>query len=139
MWLASIIATIIRRVSSGHNNSRRGRGKGRAVARSARPQNLEPSHAVRIVRQLLIFVKGIRPLSARGHLLNTFIYSGIALKVGRTTTEAENSARASAFVLCCRDFLRGGIAGESTSLRSLSAGHFTKNSYSCNQSETLPA
>jgi hypothetical protein len=27
------------------------------VARSARPQNLEPSHAVKIVRQLLTFVK----------------------------------------------------------------------------------
>jgi hypothetical protein len=30
------------------------------VAKSARPQNLEPSHAVKIVRQLLTFVKGTR-------------------------------------------------------------------------------
>jgi len=39
-------------------NSQTGEGEG--SGNSARPQNLEPSHAVKIVRQLLTFVKGTR-------------------------------------------------------------------------------
>src|SRR5438876_8314785 len=35
-------------------------GRGGQWQKSARPQNLEPSHAIKIVRQLLIFVKGTR-------------------------------------------------------------------------------
>src|SRR5439155_13355824 len=38
-------------------NSRRGTGEGEGSGNSARPQNLEPSHADKIVRQLLTFVK----------------------------------------------------------------------------------
>src|SRR5438445_3751296 len=46
----------------------------------SRPQNHEPSHAVKILRQLLTFVKGIGPLKCP---IETFIYSGISLKVSR--------------------------------------------------------
>ena len=37
-----------------------GEGEGEGSGNSARPQNLEPSHTVVIVRRLLTFVKGTR-------------------------------------------------------------------------------